>query len=400
MIPLPAVLPSPDQGLWMVGPVPLRAYALWILLGIVVAVWLGDRRWRARGGRPGEVLDIAAWAVPFGIVGGRIYHVLTSWDTYFGPDGDPAEALMIWRGGLGIWGAVALGAVGAWIGARRAGILLPPFGDAVAPGIVLAQAIGRLGNWFNNELYGRATDLPWGLRIYEWDNAAGRALLGPDGEPVVRGVFHPTFLYELLWNVGVAAALILLDRRFRLGHGRVFALYVLLYTIGRAWIEALRIDPSNTVLGLRLNLWTSLLVGLGALAYLVISARRRPGREVRVHRDGPDDPTGEDADPDPDPGETTGAEAGTGTATTTATTTTATDDGTESPVEASTDADVERTGEPAEAEGTGAAVEATPEPAVGTTASAQAPGSTTTGGSTRADVPAQGSDAEIPAHKG
>ena len=282
-----ASLPSPEQGVWNLGPLPLRAYALWIMLGIVVAVWMGERRWQARGGRPGAVLDIAAWVVPFGIVGGRIYHVLTSWESYFGPDGDPVEALMIWRGGLGIWGAVALGVVGGWIGCRRAGILTPTMADAVAPGVIVAQAIGRLGNWFNNELYGRETDLPWGLRIHEWDSDAGRAILGTDGEPVLlKGAYHPTFLYELLWNLAVAAVLIALDRKLRLGHGRVFALYVLLYTLGRGWIEALRIDPSNTVFGLRLNVWTSIVVGLGALVYLVVSARLRPGREPQVYRDG------------------------------------------------------------------------------------------------------------------
>ncbi len=278
-----STIPSPTQGVWHLGPLPLRAYALWILLGILVAVWLGDRRWRARGGLPGQVGDIAVWAVPFGIAGGRLYHVATTWQPYFGSGGRPVEALYIWEGGLGIWGAVAFGALGAWIGARRAGILLPPLADALAPGIVLAQAIGRLGNWFNNELYGRETTLPWGLRIHEWDNSTGQAVV-KDGQPVVLGTYHPTFLYELLWNVGIAAVLIWLDRRYKIGHGRIFALYVLLYTVGRFWIEALRVDPANTILGLRLNLWTSVVVGLGALAYLVLSWRRRPGRETVVLR--------------------------------------------------------------------------------------------------------------------
>jgi prolipoprotein diacylglyceryl transferase len=230
------------------------------------------------------VLDVAAWAVPFGIVGGRLYHVATSWQPYFGAGGDPIKALYIWQGGLGIWGAISLGGVGAWIAARRAGILLPPLADALAPGIVLAQAIGRWGNWFNNELYGSRTDLPWGLRIYEWDASAGHAVTGSDGLPIVLGTFHPAFLYESAWDVAVAGVLIWADRRFRMGHGRVFALYVLLYTLGRGWIEALRVDPANTILGLRLNLWTSLLVGLGALIYLVVSARLRPGREASVWR--------------------------------------------------------------------------------------------------------------------
>ncbi len=293
---VPAVLPSPTQGVWQLGPLPIRAYALAILAGIVFAIWLGDRRWRARGGQPGLVGDIAAWAVPFGIVGGRLYHVATSWQPYFGPGGRPVEALYVWQGGLGIWGAVALGTVGAWIGARRAGVLLPPLADALAPGVVIAQAIGRLGNWFNNELYGSATTLPWGLRIHEWDNATGQAVRGADGRPVVLGTFHPTFLYEALWNLGVAAVLIWADRRFRIGHGRVFALYVLLYTVGRFWIEALRVDPANEVFGLRLNLWTSVIVGLGALVYLVLSARLRPGRETSVVRPGATVAEGPDGD--------------------------------------------------------------------------------------------------------
>jgi prolipoprotein diacylglyceryl transferase len=272
----PLSIPSPEQGVWHLGPVPLRAYALCIIAGIIVAVWLGERRWVARGGRAGEVTEIATWMVPFGILGGRIYHVITTPEPYFGTGGQPLHALYIWEGGLGIWGAIALGGVGAWIGARRRGITLPPFADALAPGIVIAQAIGRLGNYFNQELFGRSTDLPWALEI----DAAHR----PDGYATVE-TYHPTFLYELLWNLGVAALVVWADRRFKLGHGRAFALYVAAYTVGRAWIEALRIDPANDILGLRLNLWTCLLVFLGAVTYFLVSARLRPGRETVVRRD-------------------------------------------------------------------------------------------------------------------
>ncbi|HEU4491541.1 MAG TPA: prolipoprotein diacylglyceryl transferase [Jiangellales bacterium] len=270
---LPAAIPSPEEGVWQLGPLPVRAYALCILVGILVAVWVGDRRWVARGGQKGTVADVAVWAVPFGIVGGRIYHVLTEWDPYFGAGGDPLQALQVWRGGLGIWGAVTLGGVGAWIGCRRRGIPLPAYADAVAPGIALAQAIGRWGNWFNQELYGRPTDLPWGLEI------------APENRPeayATAETFHPTFLYESLWCVGVAVAVVWADRRFRMGHGRVFALYVALYSLGRAWIESLRIDPADLVLGLRFNVWTSLLVLAGAVTYIVVSARQRPGRETVV----------------------------------------------------------------------------------------------------------------------
>jgi prolipoprotein diacylglyceryl transferase len=271
-----AAIPSPTQGVWELGPLPIRAYALCIVAGIVAAILITEKRWVARGGAPGDVLDIAVWAVPFGIIGGRLYHVISSPRPYFGEGGDPLRAFAIWEGGLGIWGAIALGGVGAWIACRRRGIPLPAFADALAPGLLVAQAIGRLGNWFNNELYGRATDLPWALRIYEWDG--GRAVLDAAGNPVVLGTFHPTFLYELLWNLAAAAFVIWADKRFVLGHGRAFALYVASYCLGRLWIELLRTDPAETFFGVRLNVFTSIVVGLLAVAYLVWQ-RGRP-REV------------------------------------------------------------------------------------------------------------------------
>jgi prolipoprotein diacylglyceryl transferase len=266
-----ASIPSPARGVWHLGPLPVRAYAFCIIAGVVLAVWLGEKRWVARGGRAGDVTEVATWMVPMGILGGRIYHVITSPQAYFGAGGDPIKALYIWQGGLGIWGAVALGGVGAWIGCRRRGIPLPPFADALAPGIVLAQAVGRFGNYFNQELYGRPTNLPWGLEI----DPAHR----PDGLED-RLTFQPTFLYESIWDVGVAGLVIWADRRFKLGHGRAFALYVAAYTVGRFWIEDLRVDPANHFLGLRLNDWTSIVVFVGAVTYFVLSARRHPGREV------------------------------------------------------------------------------------------------------------------------
>lgn len=289
---LPAAIPSPDQNVWQLGPLPLRAYALCIIAGIVVAVWLGGKRWVARGGSPSAVGDIAIWAVPFGIIGGRIYHVITDNQLYFGEGRNPWKVFEIWGGGLGIWGAIALGGVGAWIGCRRKGIPLPAMADALAPGILFAQAIGRWGNWFNNELYGRQTDVPWGLEIHRMQD--GRAVIGPDGEPeLLEGLYHPTFLYESLWCAGLAFLLMWLDKRFRMGHGRVFALYVAGYTVGRAMWEYLRIDPANEIFGVRVNLWVSGLVFLGAVAYMVVSRRLRPGREA------PEDLVGfyEDADP-------------------------------------------------------------------------------------------------------
>jgi prolipoprotein diacylglyceryl transferase len=276
---LPAAIPSPPEHTWHFGPVPIRAYALAILAGIAAAIWIARRRWAARGGNPDDVLEIAFWAVPFGIVGGRLYHIFSTPDPYWGADGDPIRALYIWEGGLGIWGAIALGGLGAWIGCRRLGVSLATFADALAPGLLVAQAIGRLGNWFNQELFGSPTTLPWGLRIdpqyLPIDPATG--LRYAEGT-----LFHPTFLYEILWNLAAAALLVWLDRRYRLGHGRVFWAYVALYTLGRVWIEMLRIDTAEHVLGLRLNVWTSIIVGLGALVAFVVIGRLHPGREEGV----------------------------------------------------------------------------------------------------------------------
>lgn len=285
-----ASIPSPSQGVWNLGPLPIRAYALAILLGIVVAIYVGNRRWIARGGQPGVVADVAIWAVPFGIIGGRLYHVITDNQIYFGENGKGlAAAFRIWDGGLGIWGAVILGGVGAWIGVRRRGLPLPPFADAIAPGIVLAQAIGRWGNWFNQELFGAPTDLPWGLEI----DPANR----PEGYEQFA-TFHPTFLYESLWCVGVAIVLVWADRRWRMGHGRVFALYVSLYSLGRVFWESLRIDEANHFFGLRLNVFTALLAVIGGIVYIVISARKRPGREDPSELQGPDAEADGQADDD------------------------------------------------------------------------------------------------------
>ncbi|NIZ89940.1 prolipoprotein diacylglyceryl transferase [Kineococcus rubinsiae] len=286
---LPAALPSPTVAVWHLGPLPVRAYALCIIAGIVVAVWIAERRFQARGGRADFILDMAVWAVPFGIVGARIYHVVTSPQAYFGEGGDPVRALKIWDGGLGIWGAIAAGVLGAWIAARRAGYRFAPVADAAAPALLVAQALGRWGNWFNNELYGRATDLPWALTIHRWDAAEGRAVLGADGAPEVLGTFHPTFLYESLWCLAAAVVLVLLDRRYRLRHGQVFLLYVVLYCAGRSWFEALRIDDANHILGLRVNTWVAAIVLLAALAAFAVSRRRHrgedPGVAERVERE-------------------------------------------------------------------------------------------------------------------
>ncbi|NYF54201.1 prolipoprotein diacylglyceryl transferase [Micromonospora purpureochromogenes] len=276
-----AALPSPTTAVWQLGPVPIRAYALCIILGIVLACWVTERRLRQRGVAPGAVLDIAVWAVPAGIVGARIYHVITSPEKYFGTGGDWLKVFYIHEGGLGIWGAVAGGAVGAWIAARQLGIPFAVVADALAPGLPLAQAVGRFGNWFNNELYGGRTTLPWGLEIHKMDPAnPGQARRDPAGQAVLEpGLYHPTFLYEALWNVGVAALVFALDRRFKLGKGRAFALYVMGYTAGRFWIELMRTDEANQILGVRLNVWTAAVVFLGALIYFL---RVRGPREYLI----------------------------------------------------------------------------------------------------------------------
>ncbi len=287
---VPATIPSPAQGVWHLGPVPIRAYALCIIAGIVLAIIIGERRWVARGGRAGEMQDVAIWAVPFGLVGGRLYHVITDNDLYFGHDKNPVTALYVWRGGLGIWGAVALGALGVWLACRRKGIRFAPVLDALAPGVLVAQALGRWGNYFNQELFGRPTDLPWGLEIDLAHRPAGY---------LQYATFHPTFLYECVWNLAAFALVIWADRRFRLGHGQVMALYVMAYCAGRAWIEDLRIDSVqlNNVLGLRLNVWTSIVLFAAAAAYLVISRRRHPGREPDVYTSQRSKEVSQDAEP-------------------------------------------------------------------------------------------------------
>jgi prolipoprotein diacylglyceryl transferase len=268
-------IPSPSTGVIYLGPLPLRAYSLFIILGIFVAIWLGNKRWIAKGGKPGQVSDVAIFAVPFGIIGGRIYHVATDWEKYFGSGQNWIDALKIWNGGLGIWGAILFGGVGAWIGCKYYKIYLPPFADAIAPGIIFAQAIGRLGNYFNQELFGKPTDLAWGLEIAEKFRPQGFESFA---------TFHPTFLYEIIWNVLIGFGLIYLDRKYKIGHGRLFALYVSLYSLGRLFIENLRIDEARLILGFRFNVFTSLVVIVGGLIYFVISNRSKPEIDKELFR--------------------------------------------------------------------------------------------------------------------
>ncbi|MFI7676817.1 prolipoprotein diacylglyceryl transferase [Actinophytocola sp. NPDC049390] len=295
-----ANIPSPDRGVWEIGPIPIRAYALCIIAGIILAIWWGERRWIARGGTAGTVIDIAVFAVPFGLVGGRLYHVATDWHRYFGEGKNPLDALRIWDGGLGIWGAIALGAVGALIGCRVKGVPLPAYADAIAPGIVVAQAIGRVGNYFNQELYGGPTDLPWGLELYrrvnevgDDDNLNGVAI---NHIPILGSPVHPTFLYELIWNLLVAGLVVWADRKFRLGHGRAFALYVMGYTLGRTWIELMRTDEATLVFGVRVNVWVSMLVFAGAALYFLMARSRGEREDPSLLR-------GKDAPPVDEPGD-------------------------------------------------------------------------------------------------
>ncbi len=277
-------IPSPSHGVWDIGPIPIRAYALGIIIGAIVAIMIGERRFQARGGREGLIGDIAIWAIPFGIVGARIYHVSTDPELYFSDGKHPLNAFKIWEGGLGIWGAVAGGALGAYIACRRYGVTFSSVADALAPGLLVAQAIGRIGNYFNQELFGKPTTKPWGLEI----DAAHR----PDGYAQFA-TFHPTFLYELLWNLAAAALIIAIDRKLKLTGGRAFALYAMLYTSGRVWIEALRIDEANHIGPFRLNVWTSIIVFAVAATYFIATRKRRAGEEPTedVAPEPADDPT-------------------------------------------------------------------------------------------------------------
>ncbi|MDJ0313169.1 prolipoprotein diacylglyceryl transferase [Arthrobacter sp. H35-D1] len=267
-------IPSPTVAAFQLGPLTIRYYALCILAGIIIAVWLAGRRLTARGGTPGVILDITMWAVPFGIVGGRLYHVITDPELYFVPGKNPWNALKIWDGGLGIWGAIALGLLGAYIGCRRHNVPFATLIDAAAPGLLIAQGLGRWGNWFNNELYGGPSTALWKLQIHQMDFTTGRAVLDNSGVPVVLGYFQPTFLYESLWCLAAAAVLLVLDKKFRFGAGSVFALYVVFYTSGRFMFELLRSDYANTILGLRVNTWVSGLLLLAGTAWFLATRRK------------------------------------------------------------------------------------------------------------------------------
>ena len=262
--------------MWHLGPIPIRAYALCIITGIIVALTLTLRRYKARGGDPDMVWDAAIVAIPAGIIGGRTYHVVTDYDSYFGPGKDPWQVFNFSAGGLGIMGAVALGTLAVWALFRYRKVPLPPFADAVGPTIILAQAIGRLGNYFNQELYGRPTDVPWALDIFYRvdENGNFAPLTGRSTGELVTSV-HPTFLYEMIWNVAAFAFLLWAERRFRLGHGRVFVLYIASYTLGRVFMETMRDDAANTIFGLRVNFVISAVIFIVSTTVFFLMRRGR-----------------------------------------------------------------------------------------------------------------------------
>lgn len=270
-----ASIPSPSRSYISLGPLDIRAYGVAIAVSVLVALWITSRRWRRaiadrddayRASANDLVGTIAIWAVPAGLIGARLYHVITDFDRYQDSLGD---ALKIWQGGLGIWGGISVGVlVAVWM-LRRGGHSTGAMLDALAPALAVAQAIGRLGNWFNQELYGQPTDLPWGLEIDQAHRVAGYGL---------EETFHPTFAYEALWNLCLAATLVWVVPKVlpHLRTGYLFAVYVLGYTAGRLWIELLRIDTANELWGVRINVWTSIVVGLAALIAVLVGLRRGP----------------------------------------------------------------------------------------------------------------------------
>lgn len=289
-------IPSPPISGFELGPITIRFYALCLIAGIFVAWVMGVRRWRARGGRQEDFETIMLWTIPIGILGARLYHVLTHLQDYVGPDA-PGRWWAIWEGGIAIYGAIGGGALAALIVARRCGVRFGVLGDSLAPAIAVGQAIGRWGNWFNQELYGSPTDLPWGLEIAPAYRAAGFEQYE---------TFHPTFLYESVWNVGVAVILLWVDRRFAMGRGKLLALYVALYAFGRFFTEGIRLDFSYDTFGpIRFNQAMAGLFFLAALAVLGWMLKYRPGRDadVRLHPEvvGVDSPESSEASGAADP---------------------------------------------------------------------------------------------------
>lgn len=276
MIPTSIPSPPPAWAQFQIGPLTIHAYAICILVGMIAAVIITQRRLSTRGGESGVVLDVIIWAVPLGIVGARFYHVFTHGGDYFFPGANLWNVFAIWDGGNALYGSLLGGAVGAWIGCRRAGIKFWSFADALAPAMLVAQALGRVGNYFNHELFGLPTTLPWGLEILPTDS------MFPKDLPVGT-LFHPLFLYEIIWNLVGVAILLVLERRFQLRWGRLFGLYLIWYGLGRSWLEAIRIDPtSDTLFGIPANIWASFVAIALGIALFIVQARRHPEPETSI----------------------------------------------------------------------------------------------------------------------
>ncbi|MEO6628301.1 MAG: prolipoprotein diacylglyceryl transferase [Aquihabitans sp.] len=264
LLALTASIPSPSFSVWKIGPLSIHVYGLCIALGVVAAVTISSKRWERRGGDPDDISTIALYAVPAGVIGARLYHVATDWKTY---EHNWVGALKITQGGLGIPGGILAGVLVGVVVARRRNLPVLDLLDVVAPAIPVAQAIGRFGNYFNQEVFGRPTTLPWGLEI-DPSRRPARYLDSP--------LFHPTFLYEGLWNLALAALLIWLDKKRKLHRGELFTLYVLGYAVGRFWVEGLRSDPASLIFGIRINIWISLIAGLAAITVFLVNRRRYP----------------------------------------------------------------------------------------------------------------------------
>jgi prolipoprotein diacylglyceryl transferase len=279
---LPSSIPSPPLA-WAqfnIGPLTIHTYALCILAGIVAAVIITQRRLGRRGAQPGVVIDIVIWAVPIGIIGARFYHVLTHGSDYFFPGANLWNVFAIWDGGNALYGSLLGGAIGAYIGCRRHGVRFWSFADALAPAMLVAQSLGRFGNYFNHELFGLPTTLPWGLQI-ESTNVAF-----PPGLPAGT-LFHPLFLYEIIWNLIGVGIVLAFERRFVLRWGRAFGVYLIWYGLGRSWLEAIRIDPTSDVfLGIPANIWASFLAVIVGIVLVVVQSRRHPGLEPSIYRPG------------------------------------------------------------------------------------------------------------------
>ncbi len=278
-----ASIPSPPIA-WQsfeIGPFRVHTYAICILVGIVLAIWVTSTRLTARGGPKGATFDFALWAVPLGIIVARLYHVATHPADYFYPGADFLRIFYIWEGGNAIFGALLGGALGVYIASRTTGVKFLSFADALIPGLLLAQAAGRLGNYFNHELFGLPTTLPWGLEI-EASNTAFPAGLPADT------LFQPTFLYEILWNLAGIALVLILERRVNLRWGRALAFYLIWYGIGRSWLESIRIDPSETFLGIRTNIWAAFAAIALGIVIALWSRRAHTGLELSVYRNGRD----------------------------------------------------------------------------------------------------------------